>query len=46
VELNNLRNDALDAIEAQLQGKPVEQDHRCNLEGGGEPTLDEIKDRV
>lgn len=46
VELNNLNNAALDALEAELDCEPVGVDHRARLEGAGSLTLDEIRDRM
>jgi len=45
VDLNNLRNEALSQIENEIQ-KPMIPSHCEELSGGGEPTLEEIKDRI
>lgn len=44
VELNNLNNATLDALEDELDGEPVDVDHRGRLEGEGSVTLGEIRD--
>lgn len=46
VELNNRKNDALDAISSNIEESPVEVEHRADLEGGGDPTLSEIRSRL
>lgn len=46
VELNNLNNAALDALEAKLGDEPIEVDHKAGLEGEGSLTLDEIRDKM
>ena len=46
VDLNNLRYDALASIENELERLPVEIEHRTRLEGGGDQSLSEIKDRL
>ena len=45
VDLNNLRNEALSQIEREIE-QPTKPKHREELTGGGEPTLEEIKDRI